>query len=134
MNSCSTGLSKNVKVLSVHQPWAWLIVNGYKDVENRSWKTNYRGPLYIHAGKKFDEADYNSLMSQFKSIVFPQMNQFKFGGIIGIVDLVDCLEDYRSIWFQKEINNKKHYAWVLTNPQKVKFFRIRGQQGLFTIN
>ena len=43
-----------IKVLSVRQPWAWLICAGFKDVENRSWKTSYQGRLYIHAGKSFD--------------------------------------------------------------------------------
>ena len=40
---------KELKVLVVRQPWAWLIVNGYKDIENRSWRTRYRGALLIHA-------------------------------------------------------------------------------------
>ncbi len=40
---------KPLRVLSLRQPWAWLIVNGYKDIENRSWRTNHRGPLLIHA-------------------------------------------------------------------------------------
>ncbi|HHY88739.1 MAG TPA: ASCH domain-containing protein, partial [Chloroflexi bacterium] len=43
-----------MKALSVRQPWAWLIAQGYKTVENRTWATNYRGPLLIHAGKKPD--------------------------------------------------------------------------------
>ena len=36
--------------LSVRQPWAWLIVSGLKDVENRPRRTHYRGSLLIHAG------------------------------------------------------------------------------------
>lgn len=40
---------KTVTVLSVRQPWAWLMVNNLKDVENRSWYTKFRGRLYIHA-------------------------------------------------------------------------------------
>ena len=43
---------KTITVLSVRQPWAWLLCENLKDVENRNWKTNYRGTLYIHAGKK----------------------------------------------------------------------------------
>jgi ASCH domain len=34
-----------MKVIVIRQPWAWLIVNGIKDIENRSWRTRYRGPL-----------------------------------------------------------------------------------------
>ena len=39
----------SMKVIVVRQPWAWLIVHGYKDIENRSWKTRYRGTLLIQA-------------------------------------------------------------------------------------
>jgi hypothetical protein len=38
--------------LSIRQPWAWLIVNGHKDVENRSWHTDFRGRVYVQAGVK----------------------------------------------------------------------------------
>jgi len=40
--------------LSVRPPWAQAIVAGVKDVENRSWKTRYRGPVLIHASQRFD--------------------------------------------------------------------------------
>ncbi|WP_229215634.1 ASCH domain-containing protein [Duganella sp. CY15W] len=40
-----------MKALSIRQPWAWLIVNGYKDIENRSWSTNVRGKVLVHASK-----------------------------------------------------------------------------------
>lgn len=42
-----------MKALSILQPWAWLITAGHKDIENRRWWTNYRGPFLIHAGKKW---------------------------------------------------------------------------------
>lgn len=38
-----------MKVLSLKEPWATLIKNKKKFIETRSWKTNYRGELYIHA-------------------------------------------------------------------------------------
>jgi hypothetical protein len=43
-----------MKVLTVRQPWASLIVAGIKNVENRSWRTKYRGKLGIHAGSHVD--------------------------------------------------------------------------------
>jgi hypothetical protein len=46
------------KAISIRQPWAWLIVNGFKDVENRSWKTKYRGPVLVHAGRKIEKYAY----------------------------------------------------------------------------
>lgn len=36
-----------MRILSVRQPWAWALVDGWKDVENRSWRTAYRGPIAI---------------------------------------------------------------------------------------
>ena len=44
-----------MKVLTIRQPWATLIVEGYKRFEFRSWKTNYRGDILIHAGKGIDK-------------------------------------------------------------------------------
>lgn len=52
-----------MKALSIRQPWAWLIVAGYKDIENRSWPTNFRGRVYIHASRKFDEVGLAALIS-----------------------------------------------------------------------
>ena len=52
-----------VKALSIQQPWAWLIVNGHKDIENRDWRTNFRGPVAIHAGKKIET--YQTLHKQY---------------------------------------------------------------------
>ena len=46
-----------MKAITIKQPWASLIVHGIKDIENRTWRTNYRGRVLIHAagshGKKF---------------------------------------------------------------------------------
>jgi hypothetical protein len=47
-----------VKALSIRQPWAWLIVNGQKDIENRCWKTHFRGKIYVHAAKGMTRGDY----------------------------------------------------------------------------
>ena len=39
-------------VLSMHQPWASLLVYGLKRIEGRSWPTEYRGKLWIHSTSK----------------------------------------------------------------------------------
>jgi len=46
---------KSLRALSLRQPWAWLVTNGSKDIENRSWHTNHRGPLLIHASSNLTE-------------------------------------------------------------------------------
>ena len=61
-----------ITVLSVRQPWAWLLVNGYKDIENRNWATEFRGRCFIHAGKNFDQEGYDWVRRNFRHISLPQ--------------------------------------------------------------
>ena len=58
-----------MKVLTIKQPWASLIIEGYKRFEFRSWKTNYRGELLIHAGKSIDKEAYERLKGYLKEIL-----------------------------------------------------------------
>ncbi|MEJ8654646.1 hypothetical protein WKI65_43100 [Streptomyces sp. MS1.AVA.3] len=44
----------NVRGLTIWQPWAWAVAEGFKPVECRPQRTHYRGTLLIHAGQKFD--------------------------------------------------------------------------------
>jgi len=76
-----------MKTLSVHQPYATLICAGVKDVENRSWKTDYRGPLLIHASQvSFAWPDANYLPETFLKRCEPW---------IGKEDLTDLPDDLR---------------------------------------
>ena len=50
-----------MKVLSIIEPWATLIKEKKKVIETRSWKTSYRGELYIHASnKKINKSDIHT--------------------------------------------------------------------------
>lgn len=42
---------KEMKALSLRQPWPWFILKGGKDLENRGWTSSYRGPVLIHSSK-----------------------------------------------------------------------------------
>lgn len=48
-----------MRALSIQQPWAWAILYLGKRVENRTWYTGFRGPIYIHAGKKVDRGAFD---------------------------------------------------------------------------
>lgn len=52
-----------MKCLSIRPPWAWMIIHlqskRWKDVENRTWTTNYRGPLLIHASSTLPREEYD---------------------------------------------------------------------------
>ena len=74
-----------MKVLTIKQPWATLIMQGDKRFEFRSWQTKYRGELLIHAGKAIDKEAMKRL-----SKYLPK--ELPYGKILGKVKLVDCIK------------------------------------------
>lgn len=115
---------KGGKALSVRQPWAWAIVEGLKPVENRTWPTSYRGPLLIHAGLQDDLHGWQFL----DETAFPLPVDPPTRGIIGVVDLVDCVEGYDSAWAQEG-----SWHWLLANPRPLPFVAYKGTLGLFNV-
>ena len=103
-----------MKTLSIKQPWASLICTprpdnnllGIKDIENRSWKTNFRGRILIHVSAekvKFDNW-YDSLLTNNQLLALPDEYckcSFDYSAIIGEVDIVDCVINHPSIWAEK---------------------------------
>ena len=84
--SLPTGLTK---ALSLRQPYAWLIANGYLLVDDRSWGTQYRGPILIHASKGIYEQYYDYIKSN-TDIPIPARDELGYGGVVGIANLVLC--------------------------------------------
>jgi len=115
-----------MKALSIQQPWAWLIANGYKYIENRTWSTNFRGEFLIHAGKKFDKSAYDFVLMEMK-IVIPLAAREACGGIVGIADIVDCVTEHGSRWFFGP------YGFVIENARPLPFRPYRGQLGFFEV-
>jgi ASCH domain len=115
--------------LSIQQPWAWLIVNGLKPVENRDWPTKARGWIGIHAGKKFDHDGYAWVRAEFPQIELPRFGDdalgFGLGGIVGRARLIDCVEDHDSPWFVGR------YGFVFASAEPLPFRACRGMLGLF---
>lgn len=74
-----------MKVLTIKQPWATLIMQGDKRFEFRSWQTKYRGELLIHAGKGIDKEAVKRLANYLPK----ELPQCK---ILGKVTLVDCIK------------------------------------------
>ena len=110
-----------VKVLTVKQPWAYLICSGIKDIENRTWKTNFRGRIYIHSSAKgiefsnpnevFTKEQYSSLDNEHKIMVIMSKKAMECSSIIGSVEIVDCVQNHPSLWAENGVWN-----WVLANP------------------
>lgn len=112
-----------MKVLSIRQPWAHLIVTGLKRIENRTWNTDYRGPLLIHASQRFD--------SSFQPTSFGQLERLKDeprGAIIGRVDLIDVVTESSDPSFEGP------FGFVLRNPKPIRPHPMKGRLGLFDID
>ena len=122
-----------MKVLSVRQPWAWALIYGGKDIENRFWSTKYRGPIAIHASKGMTKKEYNEALEYINKIVNIGNRKIflEFGKIIGVVDLVDVVEESDSPWFMgSKIGGKKNYGWVVKKARTVLPVEHKGSLGL----
>lgn len=120
------------KALSIKQPWASLIAHGIKDIENRTWRTNFRGRIYIHASGQMVKHEYIGDIFSKEQLNYLKENNFfehiknvKLSAIIGEVDIVDCTINHESIWAEKTPSIYEDtpikdrviiYNWVLANP------------------
>lgn len=117
-----------MKAISIRQPWASLIIAGIKPVENRKWKSTYTGPLLIHASQRFDKNSANYLMVHApKARKIIEESYDLRGGIIGKVEMTDCVKEHPSWWFQGP------YGFIVKNPEKIDFYECRGQLGFFDV-
>jgi len=113
------GLSEgpdHLRILSIRQPWAHLIVSGTKNIENRTRATPYRGPFLIHASQTIDKAGCR------RHRLDPA--DLETGGIVGIADIVDCVTGHPSKWFNGP------YGYVLRRRRKLPFVKWKGALGL----
>ena len=124
-----------MKVLTLKQPWATLVAEGIKKYEFRSWKTNYRGKILIHAGTGIDK----KALEKFKDLNL----EFPSKRILAEVEIEDCLElndelNKKIIAEQNIAYGSKYrtgYAWKLTNVKKINIGKeIKGQLGLWNID
>jgi len=123
---------KPQKALSFKQPWASLIAQNVKNIENRTWKTNFRGRIYIHASSIPSSKLISNLLNeeQLKELerLFPHtrdsVDYLPHSAIIGEVDIIDCVINHPSIWAEETFipiegegyPQKPIYNWVLANP------------------
>lgn len=126
-----------MKVLTIRQPWATLIIEGYKRFEFRSWKTNFRGEFLIHAGKGIDKEAVERLKKYLP-------DELPKGKILGKVTLTDCIamNDELANMLAKENNDiytthsfSRNYAFQLENVKKFDNpIDAKGQLGFWNYN
>lgn len=120
-----------MKALSIRQPWAWLIVNGYKDIENRDWYTGFREELYVHAAKGMTKEEYEDCKDLCQSmdppIELPPAEKLERGGIVGSTRITGCVRESASHWFFGK------FGFQLKDSKPLPFRPYRGQLGIFEV-
>jgi hypothetical protein len=126
-----------MKAITICQPYAEMIANGEKRVENRVWFTNYRGPILIHAGKSrtwLDGETDAELEEEFG-------RKIEFGAVVAKAVLVDCVRidriesgemDERYPFLKSRAHCGGPYCWVLTDVERLpEAIPWKGEQGLW---
>jgi len=113
--------------LSIKQPWAWLIAAGHKDIENRTWRTNFRGQFCIHASKTFDMDGYRYVVMYYPEIDMPHPDSFKTGGIVGMARLVGYVKYSQNPWFTGP------FGFILQEQRELEFIPMAGKLRFFPI-
>jgi hypothetical protein len=118
-----------VKAISIRQPWAWLIVNGHKDVENRTWYTSLRDRVWIHASSGMTRQEYWDcrVFAEDLGVEIPAMEKLERGGIVGRAFLIGCVTKCESPWFFGP------YGHVLDQAEPVPFKPCKGAVGYFEV-
>lgn len=113
------------RCLTIYPHWAWAIIHGRKRIENRTWRTDYRGRLWIHSGRRrTPEASDLDLLPD-----LPAPDSLVTGAIIGHVSLVDVVPLH-------EVSGRPFasgpWCWVLESPTPVDPIPCSGQVSLWT--
>jgi hypothetical protein len=140
-----------MKALAIRQPWAWLIIKGIKDVENRTWSTNFRRQFLVHASQTMAETPswVNACLSR-KGIAVPE--DLPRGGIVGVATLVDCVHHAEISWWARLLRRllcrrsltggsapansiwfDGPYGFILEDARPLPFVPLRGQLNFFDV-
>jgi hypothetical protein len=123
-----------IKALTIKQPWAELVALGLKDIENRGWRSRYRGVVCIHASKTFDHACLEWIRDRFADnsrvmAVLERPENLALGAFIGAATLADITRHHPSPWAQEGMEH-----WVFREARKFPTaYPWRGTQSLWTV-
>ncbi|XP_016339469.1 activating signal cointegrator 1 [Sinocyclocheilus anshuiensis] len=126
--------------LSMHQPWASLLVKGIKRVEGRTWYTSHRGRLWIAAAANRPtpqeiaevEAMYHHIYKEEPK--FPA--EYPTGCLLGCVNVTDCLsqEQFREQYPQISEESTSPFVFICSNPQElVVKFPMKGKHKIWKL-
>ena len=125
-------MSNPIFAISVRQPWAWALIHGGKDVENRTKAPQGTGNLIgrrfcIHASKGMTQAEYEHAADFMATVGIecPRPDRLIRGGVIGSVRLDHVTSEYPSRWFFGP------RGLIVREPQSCDPVAASGQLGWF---
>jgi hypothetical protein len=146
-----------MKAITIKQPWASLIIEGGKDIENRTRRTHVRGWVLVHAGQSWSDELCFSVFDFCRAKGLLEYREINpdgsaservrsviqsvpiLGGIIGAMHISDCVESSDSPWFMGP-DRKGQFAvahrcfgYVIDRVVKLPFLPCRGHQGWFNV-
>lgn len=121
------------KAITIRQPWAHAIIQGWKNVENRSWPTKVRGTVAIHAAQKAEDKEFFDFvhkkgLSRQVALDIASARNLSRSAVIGLVDIVDCISSSPSPWFEGP------FGFVLANPRPLHPIPCRGALQIFDLD
>jgi hypothetical protein len=114
-----------MKAITLIQPWASLILAQHKRIETRSWPSNYRGPLAIHAGVKIDREACAEFGYDYRKL--------PTGVVIAIAEMYDCVQFPHVLAPPDEFGDfaAGRYGFLLRDIRKIRPVVARGKLGLW---
>ncbi len=137
--------------ISIRQPWAHAIVHMGKRVENRTWSTRYRGPIYIHAAKSMKRDEYDSFVWWYNQVFSgsryykepPAIDSLPRGGIVAKAEIIDCIRSQYALphGITREQGDRFIVPWwqgpygiVLAKVEPVEFIACNGKLSIYEID
>jgi hypothetical protein len=123
----------NFKAITIRQPWAHAVIQGWKPIENRSWPTKVRGTVAIHAAQRAEDKEFfdfihkKGLGAQI-ALDMASARNLPHSAIIGLADIIDCVTSSPSPWFEGP------FGFVFTNPRLLRPISCRGALQIFDLD
>ena len=121
-----------MKALTLKQPWADLVIFGDKRVENRSWPTQFRGEVLIHAGFGVDAS--GAIYADRLPMPIEDNRIGMAGHIIGVATITDCLKREQALAAGLSYVGHEKYCWIIGDSRPVSPIPCRGFLGLWDVD
>lgn len=138
-----------MRVLSVKQPWAHMLIDGTKPFEIRTWKTDYRGRIALHASsgtvadaleRGVEDDAWAECFARSALVTAQDVKALQRSAIIGTIEIAEIgtLDDLEDSMSDAELDlfdevDGDHFLWRMTKPLRIAPLSIDGKLNLWTL-